>query len=288
MTQAASKRQGHEIWPSLWGTSMKNALLVTSALTLGLSATAAYADSLDDIIASGKLRCAVMLDFAPMGFRDEKQEPAGFDVETCNDLAKALGVESEIVETPLGDRIPALLSGRADIAVASASDTLERAKTIGFTIPYFAFTSVMLARTDANIKTYDDLKGKVVGTPAGSAEGLTLKADLENSQAGGEYKGFQSQADTYLAMKQGQIQATILPSTLAAAAVKQYPEFQIVGDAPYVIDYVGLMAPRGEQGLLNYLNLFINQQVRTGRYDQLYTKWIGGKPASLSVPNVYR
>ncbi|OWV64676.1 amino acid ABC transporter substrate-binding protein [Rhizobium sp. R339] len=267
---------------------MKNALLLTSLLALGLSSTAAYADSLDDIIASGKLRCAVMLDFAPMGFRDEKQEPAGFDVETCNDLAKALGVEPEIVETPLGDRIPALLSGRADIAVASASDTLERAKTIGFTIPYFAFTSVILARTDAGIKTYDELKGKVVGTPAGSAEGLTLKADVEKWNAGGEYKGFQSQADTYLAMKQGQIQATILPSTLAAAAVKQYPEFEVVGDAPYVIDYVGLMALRGEQGLLNYLNLFINQQVRTGRYDELYAKWIGGKAASLSVPNVYR
>ena len=267
---------------------MKNALLLTSMLALGLSSTAAYADSLDDVIASGKLRCAVMLDFAPMGFRDEKQEPVGFDVETCNDLAKALGVEPEIVETPLGDRIPALLSGRADVAVASASDTLERAKTIGFTIPYFAFTSVILARTDAGIKTYDDLKGKVVGTPAGSAEGLTLKADVDKWSAGGEYKGFQSQADTYLAMKQGQIQATILPSTLAAAAIKQYPEFEVVGDAPYVIDYVGLMAPRGEQGFLNYLNLFITQQVRTGRYDELYTKWIGGKPASLSVPNVYR
>lgn len=47
---------------------MKNALLLTSMLALGLSSTAAYADSLDDVIASGKLRCAVMLDFAPMGF----------------------------------------------------------------------------------------------------------------------------------------------------------------------------------------------------------------------------
>lgn len=268
---------------------MKHSVLLSSLVALGLSASSAYADKLDDIIASGTLRCAVMLDFAPMGFRDEQHNPAGFDVDTCNDLATALGVDAEIVETPLVDRIPALLSGRADVAVASASDTLERAKTIGFTVPYFAFTSVILARSDANITTYKDLKGKVVGTPAGSAEGIALSADVtEWNASGGEYKGFQSQADTYLAMAQGQIQATILPSTLAAAAVEQYPQFVVVGDAPYVIDYVGLMAARNEYGFLNYLDLFINQQVRTGRYDELYEKWIGGAVPALTIPNVYR
>ncbi len=76
-------------------------------------------------------RCAVTLDFRPMGFRDAEQDPAGFDVDYCADLAKVLGVEPEVVETPFPDRIPALVSGRADVIVASTSDTLERAKTVG-------------------------------------------------------------------------------------------------------------------------------------------------------------
>ena len=37
----------------------------------------AHADELDDIIASGKLRCAVVLDFPPMGSRNAKNEPEG-------------------------------------------------------------------------------------------------------------------------------------------------------------------------------------------------------------------
>lgn len=261
---------------------------LAAALIAAALATPAHADKLDDIIVSGKLRCAVMLDFAPMGYRDDKQQPAGFDVDTCNDIAKALGVKAEIVETPLPDRIPALMSNRADIAVASASDTLERAKTVGFTVPYFAFTSVVLARKDANIKTYEDLKDKTVGTPAGSTEGIALKADIDKWKAGGQFKGFQSQADVYLALGQGQIQATVLPSTLAAAAVKQNANLVVVGDAPYVPDYVALMTRRSDFGLINYLNLFVNQQARTGRYEELYTKWIGGKPASLAVSGVYR
>jgi ABC-type amino acid transport substrate-binding protein len=42
--------------------------------------------------------CAAALcwTFPPIGFRDENNEPAGFDVDYCNDLAAALDVEHEI------------------------------------------------------------------------------------------------------------------------------------------------------------------------------------------------
>jgi ABC-type amino acid transport substrate-binding protein len=257
-----------------------------------VASSPAFADKLDDIIASGTLRCAVMLDFPPMGSRDAKQSPIGFDVDTCNDIAKALGVTAQIVDTPLPDRIPALMSNRADIAVASASDTLERAKTVGFTIPYFAFTSVILARKSAGITKYEDLKGKAVGTPAGSTEGIALQADVNTwNTKGGEYKAFQSEADVLLALSQGQIQATVLPSTVAGSTLGsgKYPDLVVVGNAPYVPDYVSLMVARNEYGLTNWLNLFINQQVRIGRYKELYKKWIGSSDlAPLVVPGVYR
>lgn len=80
-----------------------NRKTLTLALGAALSASLignAQADKLDDIIESGKLRCAVTLDFPPMGFRDEQNKPAGFDVDYCSDLAKILGVEAEVVETP--------------------------------------------------------------------------------------------------------------------------------------------------------------------------------------------
>ena len=63
------------------------AIALGAALSASLAATA-QADKLDDIIESGKLRCAVTLDFPPMGFRDENNNPAGFDVDYCADLAK--------------------------------------------------------------------------------------------------------------------------------------------------------------------------------------------------------
>src|ERR1700752_5169499 len=128
---------------------MKKLIPLMAFAAAAICGTTAQADQLDDIISAGKLRCAVQLAFPPNGSRDAENNPIGFDVDYCNDLGKALGVEVEIVDTPEGDRIPAVLSDRADVAVAVASDTLERAKTVGFSIPYFVFETIVLARNDS-------------------------------------------------------------------------------------------------------------------------------------------
>jgi len=94
----------------------------------------------------------------------------------------------------------------------------------------------------------------------------------------------------FLALSQGQIDATDVTSTVAAAIVQsgKYPNLEIVGEAPYATDYVCMIALRNEQGLLNYLNLFIGHQVREGRYQELYKKWVGaGSVPDLTIPGVY-
>lgn len=266
------------------------ALAAVSAFGFYATQAAHAADKLDAIIESGKLRCAVVLDFPPMGSRDANNNPIGFDVDYCNDLAKVLGVNAEIVETPFADRIPALTSNRVDVIVGSTSDTLERAKTVAMTIPYFAFQMVVLTNGNSNIKSYADLKGRAVGNTSSSFEAIALEKDVKAWNAPkGTYRSYQSQADTLLAVSQGQIEATVVTSTVAAASIKsgKYKGLRIAGNAPYVIDYVSLAAKRSEYGLIRYLNLFINQQVRTGRYADLYQKWVGGKPVDLTIPGVY-
>lgn len=267
------------------------ALAAVATLVASLFVQPALADKLDDIIASGKLRCAVVLDFPPMGSRDASNNPVGFDVDTCNDLAKVLGVEAEIVETPFPERIPALVSGRVDVGVASTSDTLERAKTVGFSIPYFAFEMVVLTKEGLGIDTYESLKGKKVGSVSGTYEAIALEADVNAwADPAGSFRSYQTQADVFLALSQGQIDATVVTSTVAGASIASgsFAGFVMGGKAPYEIDYVSLITLRNEYGMLNYLNLFVNQQIRTGRYQELYNKWVGeGEAPNLMVPGVY-
>ncbi len=269
---------------------MRTSIFAAGLMAASVAAAPAMADKLDDIIGAGTLRCAVVLDFPPMGMRDADNNPVGFDVDYCNDLAKALGVTAEIVETTFPERIPALMSGTVDVAVASTSDTLERAKTVGFTIPYYAFENAVVIKDGADIANWEGMKGKTVGATAGTYEAIWLEGKVKE-WGEGEFRPYQNQADVFLALSQGQLDATVSTVEVAEANVKSgnFPGIKIVDKAPMVPDYVALITLRDEYGLLNYMDLFINQQVRTGRYAELYKKWVGeGEPANLTIPGVYR
>ena len=123
-------------------------------------------------------------------------------------------------------------------------------------------------------------------------QAIALEKDVKGwNAAKGSFRGYQSQADTILAVSQGHIDATVVTNTVAQASIKsgKYKGLVVAGNAPYVTDFVSLAAKRSEFGLINYLNLFVNQQVRNGRYDELWKKWVGDeiKPANLTVPGVY-
>ncbi|MGP9805377.1 transporter substrate-binding domain-containing protein [Paracoccus sp. NSM] len=269
---------------------MKTGILASGLMLAAGLTTPAFADKLDDIISANVLRCAVVLDFPPMGSRDSNNEPIGFDVDYCNDLAAALGVEAEIVETTFPERIPALMSGRVDVAVASTSDTLERAKTVGFSIPYYAFENAVVANEGVDMADWEGMRGKTVGATAGTYEAIWLEEKVAE-WGEGQFRPYQNQADVFLALSQGQLDATVSTVEVAEANVASgnFPGIRIVDKAPMVPDYVALITLREEYGLINYMNLFINQQVRTGRYAELYAKWIGeGEPADLTIQGVYR
>ncbi|MGK0149651.1 transporter substrate-binding domain-containing protein [Pseudomonas putida] len=254
--------------------SVAVALLATASITMP-----ALADKLDDIIDNGELRCAVTLDNGQAGFRDASNQPAGFDVDYCRDLAKAMGVKATIVDTPFPDRIPAIISGRADVAVASTSPTMERAKSIGFTKPYFAYNYMILTREDTGIKSYEDLKGHVISTPQGNYGTDFINEDLKRwNDPKGSLKSYQSMNDNILSVSQGHSDATVVVNTVAQDAVKsgKFKGLTIAAAAPWEVDYVAIAAGREEYGFINYLNMFIDQQNRSGRYKQLWNQWIGG------------
>ena len=272
---------------------MKNRMPVGAigALALGaiVVATPAAADQLDDIIASGELRCGIMLDTPPVGMRDANNEPIGFDVEFCRDMANALGVEAVIVETPAPDRIPALLSGRVDVGVASATNSLERAKSVAFSIPYQIWdVGIAVAADNTDITRYEDLAGKSVGTVRGTTGEVSVLADLKAWDA--RHIAYNSNAEQFLALSQGKVDAIVEATAIVGEYIKGSGQGKvkiccIVESAP--ADWTGLMVQRKEQGLLNWVNLFVWHQWKEGRTDELYREWFGYPAPKMSYTGVH-
>jgi polar amino acid transport system substrate-binding protein len=118
--------------------------VVLLGLTIGVGQVGAQ--TLDRILKEKKIRITAEVTSPPFGMLDKENRPTGSEIETARQLAKDLGVELELVQVTGPQRIPALLSDRADLAISSLSITTERAKTVWFASPHGAPASSLAER----------------------------------------------------------------------------------------------------------------------------------------------
>ncbi len=263
---------------------LKSCCSVVAALVaanLVFAGAAQAASALDTIIQKKQLRCGVMLDSPPAGFRDNNNEPQGYDVDYCNDMAKSLGVQPVIVETPSPDRIPALVSNRIDVLIASTTPTPPRALTVAFTQPYMNNTTVVVTRKDTGVKQYGDLKSKKLGGVVGSTPEQLFNAEIGKDWkgAGATYTGYASDSEAYLALQQGKVDAILVSAGVFNSLVQsgQFPEFVLAGTAP-ISDFGAIAVRRDDQQFLNWAKVFVFQQVASGRFAEIYKKYFGNVP----------
>ena len=201
---------------------MKFCKFALAGAALALLGSPVVADKLDDVIDEGTLRCGVVLDFPPIGYRDENNDPAGFDVEYCKDLAAALDVDYEILPLTWAERLPVIVTNRADVVFGATSDTLERAKTVGFTIPYAIYYAQAVVGKDSGVVTFEDLKGVRVAAAVGTVPEQEFLKYAEEWGTEDLYQGYQSENEVFLAVAQGKADVGITTNTAVKPIVDQY------------------------------------------------------------------
>ncbi len=110
--------------------------LVSIALTaaLGLAATAAHADTLDDVRAKGYLQCGVTGGVPGFSAPDANNQWSGLEVDFCRAVAAAIFNDPAAVRfTPLTsqERFAALSSGEIDILSRTTTWTMSRDTDLG-------------------------------------------------------------------------------------------------------------------------------------------------------------
>lgn len=149
--------------------SVLNSIAVFAlAVVLG-SASPAHADTLDDIVADGKLVAGIKTDYPPWGMRDSDGQIVGLEIDLVRDLAKRIGekagktIEVELVPVVASNRMQFLEQGRIDVMIATMNDLPDRRKIVGSIYPnYYSSGVAVFARNDAGISDYDSLKEKPI------------------------------------------------------------------------------------------------------------------------------
>lgn len=251
---------------------MKSRTILNCATALVLAfPTLAAADALDDIRESGVLRAAVDLGSPPFGMTDAAMQPTGSEVESARLLAEHLGVDLQIVEVTSPNRIPFLMTGKADVVIASLSVTEERRKVIDFADPHGVIPIIVAATASVQAAEIGDLAGVSVATTRGSTNDQQATADL----TGANLVRYDDDATLVTAVVSGQ-NDVIVSSPMIMAAVNQRRQADpleskiVLKVNPYS---VGIR--KGEDALVAAVNEWVAEDLANGKLNEIYHRYNG-------------
>jgi polar amino acid transport system substrate-binding protein len=247
--------------------------LVFALVATGAAAQGATPSTLDTIIKRGKILIAIDMGSSPYAMTNAKGEPEGSDVDAARLLAKDLGVQLEIVPTTGQGRIPVLVSGKADLTMATFSITPERAKTIAFSNPYGVIRSVVFGLKSATIKGPKDLVGKKVGVTRGTTQEPQLVA---TAPPGTDIVRFDDDATSIAALGAGQVDALGTADNRTLILNKRFPDkFEVKYELGLFYYSVGMR--RGDPDLLHWVNTWVFVNMHNGKLGDIFEKAVGQK-----------
>ena len=146
------------------------AAAVLAASLVGCAKKGPKADnSLDKLKSKGVFVLGLDDSFPPMGFRDEKNEIVGFDIDLAKEVAKRLGVKFKAQPINWDSKEQELNSGKIDCIWNGLTITEERKASLCFTKPYLANKQVVVVRKESGIESLSDLYGKIIALQSGSS-----------------------------------------------------------------------------------------------------------------------
>ncbi len=140
---------------------------VSGVVLAAFSATAVIAECTNQrwnaVMERGKIVVGVKADYKPWGFRDEDGNIVGMEIDMAADVARAMGVELELVAVQSSNRMQFLEQGKIDLMIATMSDRADRREIVGIVGPnyYTSGTNVMSPKALGFTK-WTDLTGKKV------------------------------------------------------------------------------------------------------------------------------
>lgn len=246
--------------------------LASAAVALACAVPAAHANTLDQVMKSKVLRVAIDLNAPPYGMKNSSLKEVGSDVDTARLIAKNLGVKLEIVPTTQANRIPFLLTNKADVVISSLSVTDARKKVIDFTIPYAAIQSVIAAPKAMAIDSMKDLAGKTVVTARGTTNDNNV---TRLAPPGTNIIRFENDATAITAIISGQAKIFSTAPAIVAALNKKDPAKALQIKVVMSTSMLGFGVTKNNTALKDKLDELIRKDLKNGELNAIYKKYHG-------------
>ena len=231
-------------------------------------------------VSAETLRVVTDPSFVPFEMMDQETgKMIGFDMEIIREVADRAGFEIDLNTMDFNGIIPALQAGNVDIAIAGITITDQREEIVDFSNPYYDSGLRLLVRKgNDEIKEFDDLEGKKVGTKIGSTSYDYLMKNLEADDGVTPYPG---SADMYMALMSGAIDAVFYDAPNVGYFARTKGEGQVTTVGPlYEGQQYGIALVEGSEWV-DEVNTALAAMKEDGTYEKIYEKWFGPMPEDM-------
>jgi len=238
--------------------------------------TAPAGGKMKEILDRGVLLVGTAGDYQPMSYLDpETGKYVGFDAELAEDLAAALGVELEYVETSWPTLMEDTQAEKFDFAICGITITEARQEQALMSVGYLGNGKTVLCRAEdadkyTSLEAIDRPEVRVMENPGGLNEKFAREnlphADLIIHDVNQEIPSLiaSGEADVMITeiMEAGYYVGQ--DSRLAAPLIYE----------PFTHGELGVLMPKGSEDLLEYVNAFLEEEKASGRIDELAEEYI--------------
>lgn len=212
--------------------------------------------------------------FAPMGFRDEKNEIVGFDIDLARAAAEKMGVEAKFQVIDWSTKETELSSGRIDLIWNGYTITDERKEKVLFTKPYLSNAQVVVTLVDSKLKKLADLEGKNVGVQAQSSAVDALTANPINEKIK-NLTQFKTNVLALADLKNGRVDAVVIDQIVIDYYMSlEEGTFKLLDESLAPEEY-GIGAKKGNEELINKLQAALDEMIEDGTAAKISEEWFG-------------
>jgi polar amino acid transport system substrate-binding protein len=260
-------------------------ILLVLVFLVSIASTAFAAESTyDKVKKSGVVRIGHGNDVPPLSFIDPKdRQLKGFDIEIAkamvehigNIMGKELKMEGVVVNNKT--RIAFLANRRIDLTIRSMSHTRSRDEQVDYAEPPYLWTGKIFYAKKGRFKTPMDICGKTMAVTQGSNAYIAGQEYLKELGCNKKFviKSFQNNAECFLALKQGKVDAYIQDTPIiAGVAGKEGVNYEPVGPI-FSPGLYGIGTPPNDSKWRDTASFALQDMMANGTYEKIYQKWFG-------------
>lgn len=258
---------------------MKRWMLVIASAFLGIMLiTGCGGDAKKDAAPETKKKIVVGLDdqFPPMGFRNEKNEIVGFDIDMAKEAAKRMGVEMEFKAIDWGSKEAELKSGRVDMLWNGLTMLEERKKNVLFSKPYMANKQIVIVKKGTVVESKKDLAGKIVAVQDDSSGMNSVVKDKETSDTFKELKKYPDFLSAFIDLENGRIDVLVGDEVLTRYYMAKNPDkFEAVNGFDFGTEVFGVGMRLDNKELQTKLDKALDEMKKDGTAAKISEQWFG-------------